>query len=186
LPENVELDEIKLLLKEALEQVVLVPWGAGVMTEFEHSLYAENLPIDQFNSKWWEIKKKYQGIVPPNERGEEYCDPCTKTHINNDPAQYYDYALSIVTLFQLHDHIAKNILKQDPHNTNYWGSKETGDFLKKILSPGATADWRQLMKDELGEEISAKAMLEYFAPLYDWLKEQNKGREHTLPESVEM
>ncbi|MFN3194544.1 MAG: M2 family metallopeptidase [Chlorobiota bacterium] len=186
LPENVELDEIKLLLKEALEQVVLVPWGAGVMTEFEHSLYAENLPVDQFNSKWWEIKKKYQGIVPPNERGEEYCDPCTKTHINNDPAQYYDYALSIVTLFQLHDHIAKNILKQDPHNTNYWGSKETGDFLKKILSPGATADWRELMKDELGEEISAKAMLEYFDPLYDWLKEQNKGREHTLPESVEM
>lgn len=186
LPENVELDEIKLLLKEALEQVVLVPWGAGVMTEFEHSLYAENLPIDQFNSKWWEIKKKYQGIVPPSDRGEEYCDPCTKTHINNDPAQYYDYALSIVTLFQLHDYIAKNILKQDPHNTNYWGSKETGDFLKKILSPGATADWRQLMKDELGEEISAKAMLEYFAPLYDWLKEQNKGREHTLPESVEM
>ncbi len=186
LPKDVELDEIKLLLKEALEQVVLVPWGAGVMTEFEHSLYAENLPVDQFNSKWWEIKKKYQGIVPPNERGEEYCDPCTKTHINNDPAQYYDYALSIVTLFQLHDHIAKNILKQDPHNTNYWGSKETGDFLKKILSPGATADWRELMKDELGEEISAKAMLEYFDPLYDWLKEQNKGREHTLPESVEM
>jgi peptidyl-dipeptidase A len=186
LPKDVELDEIKLLLKEALEQVVLVPWGAGVMTEFEHSLYAENLPVDQFNSKWWEIKKKYQGIVPPNERGEEYCDPCTKTHINNDPAQYYDYALSIVTLFQLHDHIAKNILNQDPHNTNYWGSKETGEFLKKILSPGATADWRELMKDELGEEISAKAMLEYFDPLYDWLKEQNKSREHTLPESVEM
>jgi peptidyl-dipeptidase A len=186
LPKDVELDEIKLLLKEALEQVVLVPWGAGVMTEFEHSLYAENLPVDQFNSKWWEIKRKYQGIVPPNERGEEYCDPCTKTHINNDPAQYYDYALSIVTLFQLHDHIAKNILNQDPHNTNYWGSKETGEFLKKILSPGATADWRELMKDELGEEISAKAMLEYFDPLYDWLKEQNKSREHTLPESVEM
>jgi peptidyl-dipeptidase A len=135
LSKDVELDEIKILLKEALEQVVLIPWGAGVMTEFEYSLYAKNLPIDQFNSKWWEIKKKYQGIVPPKERGEEYCDPCTKTHINNDPAQYYDYALSIVTLFQLHDHIAKKILKQDPHNTNYWGSKETGDFLSKILTP---------------------------------------------------
>lgn len=184
LANDVELDEIKLLLKEALEQVVLIPWGAGVMTEFEYSLYADNLPVNQFNSKWWEIKKKYQGIVPPNNRGEEYCDACTKTHINNDPAQYYDYALSIVTLFQLHDHIAKNILKQDPHNTNYWGSKETGKFLSKILSPGATVDWRKLMNDELGEEISAKAMLEYFDPLYTWLKEQNKGRVHTLPEKV--
>lgn len=184
LAKDVKLDEIKLLLKEALEQVVLIPWGAGVMTEFEYSLYAKNLPVDQFNSKWWEIKKKYQGIVPPNERGEEFCDACTKTHINNDPAQYYDYALSIVTLFQLHDHIAKKILKQDPHNTNYWGSKETGKFLTKILTPGATVDWRELMKDELGEEISAKAMLEYFDPLYTWLKEQNKGRTHTLPAKV--
>lgn len=184
LPKDMQLDEIQLMLKEALEQVVLIPWGAGVMTEFEYSLYAENLPIDQFNSKWWELKKKYQGIVPPTERGEEYCDACTKTHINNDPAQYYDYALSIVTLFQIHDHIAKQILKQDPHNTNYWGSKETGKFLTKILSPGATVDWRKLMKDELGEEISAKAMLEYFAPLYKWLKEQNKGRTYTLPETI--
>lgn len=184
LAKDVKLDEIKLLLKEALEQVVLIPWGAGVMTEFEYELYAKDLPVDQFNSKWWEIKKKYQGIIPPNERGEEFCDACTKTHINNDPAQYYDYALSIVTLFQLHDHIAKKILKQDPHNTNYWGSKETGKFLSKILTPGATVDWRKLMKDELGEEISAKAMLEYFDPLYTWLKEQNKGRTHTLPEKV--
>ena len=40
------------------------------------------------------IEKKYQGIVPPTERGEEYCDAASKTHINNDAAQYYDYAMS--------------------------------------------------------------------------------------------
>jgi peptidyl-dipeptidase A len=84
----------------------------------------------------------------------------------------------------LHDHIAKEILKQDPRNTDYWGSKETGKFLTKILSPGATVDWRKLMQDELGSGISAKAMLEYFEPLYKWLKEQNKGRKYTLPESI--
>lgn len=184
LPKDAKVDEMKLLLRDALDQIVLIPWGAGVMTEFEYSLYAQNLPIDQFNKKWWELKKKYQGIVPPTDRGEEYCDACTKTHINDDPAQYYDYALSIVTLFQLHDHIAKDILKQDPRNTDYWGSKETGKFLTKILSPGATVDWRKLMQDELGEGISAKAMLEYFEPLYKWLKEQNKGRKYTLPETI--
>eukprot|EP01030_Chromulinospumella_sphaerica_P024980 gene24980-25093_t len=54
-------------------------------------------------------------------RGEEYCDAATKTHINDDPAQYYDYALSYVILYQLHNHIAKNILHQDPHATNYFG-----------------------------------------------------------------
>jgi peptidyl-dipeptidase A len=27
-------------------------------------------------------------------------------------------------------------------------------------------------------------MLEYFAPLTEYLKEQNKGRTHTLPETI--
>lgn len=186
LPENTKVDKIKMLLKEALDQVVVIPWGAGVMTEFEYSLYAEDLPKDNFNSKWWELKKKYQGIVPPMQRGEEYCDPCTKTHINNDPAQYYDYALSVVLLFQFHNHIATEILNQDPRETNYWGNKKVGDFLRELMAPGATEDWRDLMNDTIGEDISAKAMINYFQPLMEWLKEQNKGREHTLPEKVEL
>ncbi len=180
IPEDVKTDEMQTLLKEALNYVVFIPWSAGVMTEFEHELYANDLPEDQFNKKWWEIKKKYQGIVPPTERGEEFCDAASKTHINNDAAQYYDYALSFILLFQLHDHIATQILKQDPRATNYYGSKETGAFLKKILSPGVSVDWRMLMNDALGEEISAKAMLNYFEPLMDYLKKENEGRKYTM------
>ena len=120
------------------------------------------------------------GIVPPTERGEEFCDAASKTHINNDPAQYYDYAISYILLFQFHDHIAKNILKQDPHATNYYGSKEVGDFLRDVMYPGASIDWREMMELHLGEGISAKPMLEYFEPLLDHLKEVNKGRKYTL------
>jgi peptidyl-dipeptidase A len=50
------------------------------------------------------------------------------------------------------------------------------------MKQGATVDWRDDMKKRLGSEISASAMLEYFAPLTDYLKEQNKGRTYTLPE----
>ncbi|MBL4710865.1 MAG: M2 family metallopeptidase [Flavobacteriales bacterium] len=181
---DVELDETQLLLSEALDFVVLIPWGAGVMTEFEHDLYAKNLPQDKFNKRWWELKKKYQGIAPPFERGEEYCDAASKTHINNDAAQYYDYAMSNILLFQFHDHIANNILKQDPHATNYFGNKEVGKFLKSLMIGGATVDWREDLKNKLGEEMSAKAMANYFAPLMDYLQIENEGREHTLPESI--
>jgi len=184
LDETVELDETELLLSEALDFVVLIPWGAGVMTEFEHDLYAKNLPIDEFNKRWWELKKKYQGIVPPSERGEDFCDAASKTHINNDAAQYYDYAMSNILLFQFHDHIAKKILKQDPHATNYYGSKETGDFIKTLMVGGATVDWREDLKEKLGEEMSARAMAEYFAPLMEYLKKENEGRVHTLPEKI--
>ena len=179
---NVQIDETQNLLKEALNYVVFLPFSAGVMTEFENSLYAEKLPKDQFNQKWWELAKKYQGMVPPTDRGEEFCDAASKTHINNDAAQYYDYAVSYILLFQFHDHIAKNILKQDPHATNYYGSKEVGSFLKDVLETGANNDWRQLLKESVGSEMSAKPMLDYFEPLMAYLKEQNKGRTYTLPE----
>lgn len=182
--ENAEVDQIQMLLKEALDYVVVIPWGAGVMTDFEWELYNNNLSPNEFNKKWWELKAKYQGIVPPSDRGEEYCDAASKTHINNDPAQYYDYAMSTILLFQLHDHIANNILKQDPHSTNYWGSKETGDFLKYLTKDGANVDWQEHLQAAIGEKMSAEAMVDYFEPLMNWLKEQNKGREHTLPESI--
>jgi peptidyl-dipeptidase A len=181
-PEGQQTDDIQELLKQSLNYIVFIPWSAGVMTEFEHSLYADNLPADQFNAKWWELVQKYQGITPPSERSPELCDAATKTHIIDDAAQYYDYAYSYVLLFQLHDHIARDILHEDPHATNYYGHKEVGDFLRQILSPGATKDWRQLTREATGTDLSAQAMLRYFDPLMKYLQEQNKGRKYTLPE----
>jgi len=177
-------DSIQLLLSEALNFVVFIPFGAGTMSEFEKSLYADNLPKSEYNKKWWELAKKYQGIVPPADRGEEFCDAATKTHINDDPAQYYDYALSFVILFQLHQHIAKDILKQNPQATNYFGNKEVGDFLRKIMVTGSTKDWREVLKDATGKEMNANAMVDYFQPLLNWLREQNKGRKYTMPETL--
>lgn len=183
-PADAQVDQNQVLLKEALQYVVVLPWAAGVMTEFEHSLYAENLPKDQYNAKWWDLVKQYQGIVPPSERGEEFCDAASKTHISDDPAQYYDYAIANVLLFQFHDHICNKILKQDVHNANYYGSKETGDFLRKLMAPGANVDWRTQMQEVLDSGISAKPMLAYFQPLMEYLKDQNKGRIYTLPETL--
>jgi len=184
LPEDFEIEKIQALLKESLDYIVFIPWSAGVMTDFEYELYSQELPADQFNNKWWELVKKYQGIIPPYQRGNDYCDAATKTHINNDAAQYYDYAISNVLLFQFHDHIANNILKQDPHATNYYGNKETGKFLQDLLSPGASVDWREHLKNSIGSEMDAKPMVDYFTPLMVWLKAENKGRKYTLPESI--
>ena len=181
IPKNTKTDEMQSLLKEALNYVVFIPFSTGTMSMFEHDLYSNNLPADQFNKRWWELAAQYQGIAPPTVRGEEFCDAATKTHINDDAAQYYDYALSYILLFQLHDHISKEILKQDPHNTNYYGNKEVGKFIAELMKPGATGDWKKLLKDKTGSDLSAKAMLEYFEPLMDYLKKENQGRKYTLP-----
>ncbi len=179
---DVKTDEMNALMKEALHYVVYMPFAAGTMSKFESDLYDARLPKNEYNRRWWELVGKYQGVVPPVARGEAYADAATKTHINDDPAQYYDYALSVVLLFQLHDHIARNILKQNPRATNYYGNKQVGAFLKTIMQPGASRDWRVVLKEATGEDFSAKAMLRYFEPLMSYLKEQNKGRKYTLAE----
>jgi len=78
----------------------------------------------------------------------------SKTRISNDAIRYYGYAISYVLLFQFHNHIAKQILKQDSHATNYFGSKETSDFIKSLMQSGSSKDWKTLMREELGSEIN--------------------------------
>ncbi|MBI2838922.1 MAG: M2 family metallopeptidase [Acidobacteria bacterium] len=182
LPKDAKIDETQWLLNEALSgaSAVFIPFSAGTMTHFEHDLYEKNLPPAEYNARWWVYAKKYQGIVPPSDRGGDYCDAATKTHINDDPAQYYDYALGTVLKFQLHDYIARRILKQDPHAANYFGSKETGTFIRDIMSPGQTKDWRAVLREKTGEDLSARAMLEYFNPLMEYLKKANAGRKYTI------
>lgn len=177
LEEDAEIDQLEWLLDEALDQaVVFVPFSAGTMSFFERDLYEGNLSIDAFNQRWWEHARRFQGIEPPEPRGEEFCDACTKTHITDDPGQYYDYAMAFVIKYQLHTYIAKNILKQDPRNCNYFGREDVGNFLWDLLSLGATRDWREVLREKTGSEVSTKAMLEYFEPLVDYLEEANAGR----------
>lgn len=182
LGEDAEFDEIQWLLNDALSNssIVFIPFAAGTMSHFEHDLYEEDLPKDQFNQRWWEYVLKYQGVEPPSPRGEEYCDAASKTHINDDPAQYYDYALSCVLKYQLHDYIARNILKQEPNNCNYYGNKKVGEFLKSIMRPGSSKDWRKVLKEKTGEDLSPRALLAYYQPLMDWLIKENEGRLSSL------
>jgi peptidyl-dipeptidase A len=165
------------LLDNALgESVPFLFWSSGTMTHWEADVYAKNLPPDQWNARWWKYVRDMQGVEPPTERGEEWCDAATKTHINDTPAFYYSYAIATVLKFQIHDHIARKILKQDPRACSYADSKEVGAFLKGVMEKGGTEDWRRVLREATGEDLSTRAMVEYFKPLMAWLQEQNKGR----------
>mgnify|MGYP003694812199 CR=1 FL=1 len=140
------------------------------MPHWEADIYARDLPPDQWNGRWWKYVSDFQGIEPPAPRGEEFCDAATKTHINDTPAYYYNYAFATVFKFQLHDYIARKILHQSPQSCNYADNKEVGAWLNNILKKGGTEDWRKVLKEATGEDISTRAMMEYFKPLMSWLE----------------
>ena len=178
LPADFKADATAFLLNDALaNSLPFMFWGSGTMTHWEADVYAKNLPPDQWNARWWQYVRDLQGVEPPAARGEEFCDAATKTHINDTPAYYHSYAFATVLKFQLHDHIARKILKQPPQACNYANNKEVGAFLKKIMEKGGTEDWRKVLKDATGEELSTRAMVEYFKPLMAWLEKENKGRQ---------
>ena len=180
--EDQEVDEVRWLLDSALTgPIVFLPFAAGVMSHFERDLYANELPAEEINARWWQTVARFQGIAPPEERAADGCDACTKTHINDDPGQYYDYALANVLVYQLHAHICSEILDSDPHACNYYNHPEVGEFLQAIMSPGASRDWREVLREHTGQDLTAAPMLEYYAPLRDYLAAQNEGRDCTWP-----
>ncbi len=178
LPADFKADEIAFLLNDALSSSIpFMYWASGTMTHWEADVYAGHLPTDQWNARWWKYVRDFQGIEPPAPRGEDWCDAATKTHINDTPCYYPNYAFATVVRFQLHEYIAHRILHQPLQHCNYLGNPQVGAFLRTIMEKGATQDWRKVLRDATGEDISTRAMVEYFQPLQSWLEEQNKGRQ---------
>jgi peptidyl-dipeptidase A len=178
MPRGKEPDAMAWLLQSAMESIVFMPFSAGTMSHFERDLYEANLPPSEWQKKWWDYAAQYQGVEPPVSRYDDaLCDACTKTHINDDAAQYYDYALASLIKFQLHDHICTKILRQDVRACDYSGNHEVGDFLRGILKLGATRDWRAVIQEATGEPISPRAMMAFYQPLVDELSKRNAGRD---------
>lgn len=177
LPPEAQPDPIAFLLNDALaNSVPFIFWASGVMAHWEADIYAAQLSPGEWNVRWWQYVRDFQGVEPPAPRGEEFCDAATKTHINDVPCYYFSYAIATVLKFQLHDHIARKVLHQPPHNCNYANHPEAGEFLRSIMKHGATREWRGLLREATGEELSTRAMVDYFKPLMAWLEKENAGR----------
>lgn len=182
LPATQALDRDAMLLNDALDSgPVFFMFAAGTMSHFERDLYAGDLPAAELNARWWRYVGEYQGVAPPAPRDETHCDACTKTHVNDDPGQYYDYALATLLKYQLHEHLCRTIVRADPHACTYADNRAVGDALRRLLAPGATRDWRALLREATGEDLSAAAMLRYYEPLRAVLARENAGAQCAGP-----
>lgn len=175
-PEN-----LRALLAEALDTVAFVPFGAGTVLVFEKELYRDELPPDRWNTRWWQLVARYQGIAPPSARDERTCDPLALPQIVVEPATYVQRAFGRVLAYQLNDHVARKMLDADPRTAEPGGRRDVGDFLRSLLRFGGSVDWRAKVRERVGSDLSARALIDYFEPLRAWLAEENRGRRATLP-----
>ncbi|MEO8504121.1 MAG: M2 family metallopeptidase [Acidobacteriota bacterium] len=169
--------DIPLLLRKALEKVAFLPFGL-LIDQWRWKVYSGEVTPANYNQAWWELRRKYQGIVPPVQRSEADFDPGAKYHV---PANvpYTRYFLADILQFQFHRALCKAAGESGPLNRcSIYGNKAAGERLQKMLAMGASQPWPDALAALSGErQMDATAMLDYFAPLKTWLDEQNKGQQ---------
>lgn len=167
--------DLGLLMDRALAKVAFLPFGL-LVDQWRWKVFNGEVKPDNYNSAWWDLRLKYEGIVPPTPRGEEYFDPGAKYHVPAD-VPYSRYFIAHVVQFQFHRAMARAAGCTEPlHRCSVYDSKPAGDKLKAMLEMGQSKPWPEALKALTGEDrMDATAMMDYFAPLKKWLDDQNAG-----------
>lgn len=168
---------INQLMQRALDKVAFLPFGK-VIDEWRWKVFAGEIKPEEYNKAFWEMRAKYQGIGPAQARGEDQFDAGAKYHI---PANvpYTRYFLAAILQYQFHRSMCKLAGHEGPlHTCSIYGNKEAGAKLKEMLALGASKPWPDALEVLTGQrEMDATAIVDYYAPLMDWLKKQNEKRE---------
>ena len=168
--------DVGLLLRQAMDKVAFLPFGL-LVDKWRWGVFDGSITPANYNKGWTDLRKQYQGIVPPVERPADAFDPGAKYHIpGNTP--YTRYFLARILQFQFYKAACDAAGWKGPlHRCSFYGNKEVGQKLNAMLEMGASKPWPDALEAFTGSrEMSGKAMIEYFKPLMDWLKKQNKGQ----------
>ena len=171
--------DIGLLLKQAMDKVAFLPFGL-LVDKWRWGVFAGTIKPAKYNAAWTDLRRHYQGIVPPVARDETNFDPGAKYHIpGNTP--YTRYFLARLLQFQFYEAACKQAGWTGPlHRCSFYGNKEVGRRFHAMLEMGASKPWPDALQAFTGSrEMSGKSMIAYFKPLMIWLQAQNKGRSCT-------
>lgn len=169
-------NDISALLKQALDRVAFLPFGL-LIDQWRWKVFSGEITPADYNKTWWELRLKYQGVEPPLARSEADFDPAAKYHVAAN-VPYTRYFLAHILEFQFYRALCRESGYKGPlHRCTFYGSKEAGAKFNKMLAMGQSEPWPDELEALTGErKTDAGALLEYFAPLKQWLDEQNKGK----------
>jgi peptidyl-dipeptidase A len=167
-------------LRTALDKVAFLPFALA-LDKWRWQVFSGEIKPAEYNKAWWALREKYQGVAPPAARTEADFDAGAKMHV---PANvpYVRYFLARIYQFQFYKAMCDASGYKGPLNRcSFYGSKAAGEKLNTMLQAGQSRPWQETLKEMTGtDHLDAQAMLDYFAPLYQWLKEQNKTAAHSI------
>jgi len=167
--------DIPLLLRQALDKVAFLPFGI-MIDQWRWKVFSGEIKPAEYNQAWWDLRLKYQGVVPPAGRSEADFDPGAKYHVPGN-VPYTRYFLAFIYQFQFYRALCKDSGYSGPLNRcTFFDSKHAGEKFNRMLEMGQSKPWPDAMEALTGQrQADASALLDYFAPLKQWLDEQNQG-----------
>jgi peptidyl-dipeptidase A len=169
--------DLEYLLRMALDKVAFLPFGL-MIDQWRWKVFSGEIPPADYNKAWWQLREQYQGVVAPMARSESDFDPGAKYHIPaNTP--YARYFLAFILQFQFHRALCHEAGYTGPlHRCSIYANKQAGARLARMLELGASRPWPEALSVLTSEsKMDATAILDFFAPLKEWLDKQNGNAE---------
>ena len=141
---------------------------------------ARSKPARATTQAWWDLQDQVPGHSRRRSRSHARhdFDPGAKYHIpGNTP--YTRYFLAHILQFQFHRALCEAAGNTEPlHHCSIYGNADAGAKLNAMLEMGASRPWPEALEAIAGSpEMDATAIIDYFAPLMEWLEAENAGRE---------
>jgi peptidyl-dipeptidase A len=171
-----ESNDIGMLLKVALDKIAFIPFGL-LVDQWRWQVLAGDITPEQYNTLWWQLREKYQGVAAPVTRSIDAFDPGAKYHVPAN-VSYTRYFLAHILQFQFHKALCDIAGSEEAlHRCSIYGSKKAGEALNNMLEMGKSRPWQEAMTTLTGSpNMDASTIQAYFAPLKEWLDKQNEGR----------
>ena len=169
--------DLGLLLRQGMDKLAFLPFGL-LVDRWRWGVFDGSIKPAGYNEAWTALRLHYQGITPPVDRPADAFDAGAKYHIPaNTP--YTRYFLARILQFQFYKAACDIAGWKGPlHRCTFYGNKDVGTRLNAMLELGASKPWPDALQAFTGSrEMDGTAMVEYFAPLQVWLKQQNKGKQ---------
>ncbi|KAJ0179018.1 hypothetical protein K1T71_005793 [Dendrolimus kikuchii] len=175
-----EQTKINRLYKTVINKLVLLP-VEYMIDLFRYDAFRKTTTPENYNCHYWRLREMLQGVEPPVNRTEEYFDPAAIFQVaaNMESVRYY---VSYIIQFQFHRALCLLAGEYVPGDLNkklsdcdIYQSVAAGNTLGNMLKMGSSKPWPDAMEVLTGQrEMRAEGLLEYFKPLYEWLKTENQ------------
>ena len=159
-----------------MDKIAFLPFGL-LVDKWRWQVFDGTLTPATYNDGWWDLRTQYQGIRPPADRPSDVFDPGAKYHIpGNTP--YMRYFLAHILQFQFHKAACDQAGFEGPlHRCSVYGNEEVGARFNDMMEMGSSQPWPDALEAFTGtRNMDGSAILEYYAPLMEYLETQNEGR----------